>query len=716
VTHDTTKPEIPDGSRFTRIAEIHVTLRSDLHVSRQLQEGCPVYVIHDPVGFRSHRLTQQDYEVATRLSDDLPLGIVFDELVKSGTLESEDEEDFYSFVSLLHKLSLVSMPGQDGAKYFDAWQAKKRKERKNRLIRFLFIRVPLADPDRFLSRAAPFMRFLFTRGFAFVWLLAVVVTIGFLVTQWRMFLEPLNDYLALDNLPLLWTALVVLKIWHELGHGFACRIFGGKVPEMGVLLLGGNPAAYVDATAAWSFERRRHRLIVMLGGMYFESLAAIVAVYVWAFASDPMLVSWAHYVVTLSTATTILFNANPLMRFDGYFIFSELIGIQNLRPRSVARVKAAAKRIFLGLPDNARHDIPLRRRGLLMSYGVASSIYKATVMLAIAVAFSMRFPVVGLALGAYFFGITVGGSLYRLGRYLLRSEDVRPVQRRARCVFGLLFVALPLVSFFVPVPFGICSEGLLGAETEHRVHAGPAGELNEVHVEPGHSVIAGDRLITLVNPELNIAAHIAHAGLQQARRNWDYLQGADSVEAARLEARVRSQQLQFENARDTLSGLTVSSSGSGTVARIMIDSEPGRFVKTGEPVLVVVQGPSVVRTWLTEEQLDRISPQPGMNVEIRLASQPWRSCRGRVLNVRPVTDDLQDELALTQFGGGAMVVREETGQPVDPLFAVEIAPSVSLDLMQFGTRASVKFDRTFEPVALWAFRRCLRFVHRTLLS
>lgn len=693
-----------------------MALRSDLHISRQVQEGQPVYVVHDPVGFKSHRLTQQDYELTTRLSKDAPLGEVFEQLVESGTLTREDQEDFYAFVGQLNQLSLISIPGQNGSKFYDAYLSKKQRERRSRLVRFLFIRVPLADPDRFLSRTEPLLRFLFTRAFAIAWLLAVMVTLGFVISQWRAFVEPLNDFLALKNLPLLWAALVVLKIWHELGHGYACKTFGGKVPEMGVLLLGGNPAAYVDATAAWSFERRRHRLIVMLGGMYFESLAAIVAVYIWAFTTHPMLASWAHYVVTLSTATTILFNANPLMRFDGYFIFSELVGVQNLRPRSIARVKSAAKRLFLGLPDKARHEIPGRLRALLMSYGVASSIYKATVMLTIAVAFSVRFPIVGLGLGAYFFCITVGGSLFLLGRYLLTSKDVQPVKWRARCAFGLLFAGVPLLSFVVPVPFDIRTEGLQGADVEHHLYAEAAGELEQVHIEPGQNVGAGERLLTLANPDAGLSAHVALAELNQARLGWEYLQGTNAVEAARLESRVYALENRLEVARHKQDGLTVTSPIHGTVARMMLGTDRGRFVTSGEPAAVIVQGPAVVRAWLTEEQLDRIEPQVGMPVDFRLESRPMDSFHGSIIKISPVTDELQNELALTQVGGGSLLIHEETGAPVNPLFAVEIAPAGELDLMKYGTRASVMFERKFEPVALWALRRCLRFVQQTLLS
>lgn len=170
----------------------------------------------------------------------------------------------------------------------------------------------------------------------------------------------MNRLLATENLPFLWLSFVLLKVWHELGHGYACRIHGGAVPEMGLLLIAGTPAAYMDGAAAWSFPERWKRLVVMMGGMYFESILAIPAVFIWAFSSSPLLSSCDHQIVMMASLITLLFNANPLMKYDGYFIASELLGIQNLRARSDRFLKCLLKRTFLGLKVES-HTRPMGR-------------------------------------------------------------------------------------------------------------------------------------------------------------------------------------------------------------------------------------------------------------------------------------------------------------------------------------------------------------------
>ena len=252
----------------------------------------------------------------------------------------------------------------------------------------------------FLTRTAPRMKWLFSQGFVAIWLVAAVAALSIVFNRTDEFFKPFNSLLATENLPFLWLSFIGLKIWHELGHGYACKIYGGAVPEMGMLLICGTPAAYVDASAAWSFPERWKRLTVMLGGMYFESIVAIPAVFVWAFSASPMLSSCAYQLVMMASLITVLFNANPLMKYDGYFIAGELLGIQNLRGRSDQLIKDGLKKLFLGLEPKAS-TLSFRERVILLVYGVAASIYKTLLVISIAVIIAMKFPFVGLALAAF---------------------------------------------------------------------------------------------------------------------------------------------------------------------------------------------------------------------------------------------------------------------------------------------------------------------------
>ena len=219
-----------------------------------------------------------------------------------------------------------------------------------------------------------------------------------------------SGMLAPSNLPILWCVFIALKVWHELGHGYACKRFGGTVPEMGTILIVGNPLAYVDATAAWSFPERWKRLVVMCGGMFFESLVFIPCVFLWAFSSSPMLASCAYQLFVMASLVTILFNANPLMKFDGYFIASELLGIQNLRPKADAQIKRILSSTLVGVKVPPSPD-STTTKAMLVTYGVSAVIYKFFLVISIAVLVATKFPLVGLALAAFHILTTRGDSV-----------------------------------------------------------------------------------------------------------------------------------------------------------------------------------------------------------------------------------------------------------------------------------------------------------------
>ena len=223
-------------------------LRSDLHVSRQVYQHKPVYVVHDPVAFRSHRLSLNQYRVLARLDAEQTAGENYQRLNSGEAGLPFTEETFCQLLMSLARPGLIVIPGTSGSVLFEHHQRSRALQQRSRLLGFLFLQIPLVNPDRFLSRTMPLVSWLFTRTFLMLWL-AGMVTAGIILSgRLNELIQPVNGLLAARNLPFLWAAFVVLKIWHELGHGYACRRFGGSVPEMGTILIAGTPAAYVDAT------------------------------------------------------------------------------------------------------------------------------------------------------------------------------------------------------------------------------------------------------------------------------------------------------------------------------------------------------------------------------------------------------------------------------------------------------------------------------------
>lgn len=706
-----------DNSPAARLRGLSFVVRSDLQVTRQLHRGEAVYVVHDPVSFRTHRLSLDNYRIFVRLNQTCSIGENFDQLVRQRHLSAEDQEFYYQLIGQLHQLGIIVLPVASGARLFDQFQKQQSQRFRGRLTGFLFLRIPVAHPDAFLARTVNQVRFLFSPVFFVLWMISGLAAAGLVFSRIRDFGMPLNSILATENLPFLWLSFVGLKIWHELGHGYACRAFGGAVPEMGLMLIVGTPAAYMDATAAWSFPERRKRLIVMLGGMYFESLIAIPAVFVWAFSSSPMLSSCAYQLVLMSSVITVLFNANPLMKYDGYFITGELLGIQNLRSRSDLLIRGFLKRLFLGI-ESPSATSSLRETVILASYGIASSIYRFFLVIGIAVMIAQRFPLIGIAIAGFQLSSTVFGSAFALGRYLLADSQTAPVRRRAVLIAVLALIVFPCSLLVVPMPFGVVTQGVVAAQTEYYLNAETPGNLIDSAVLPGDHVEAGKVIARLENDDVADRYQLTRATLQEVLLRWDITQNRSVAEAARHEPEIRELKHQLLELQRQMSGLQASAPGPGVIARVLPNERRGQFVRVGETVAIVINGKPLLRTWLSEDQLGNIRRDTGTQMEFRIPGRSGQTHFARITRIEPASELASLNQALTFLAGGEIILNPSTGLPRDPLFQVDLEPTEEsiLNLSSHGTRISLNLPRRYVPVASWMLQKVIRFVNRTLMA
>ena len=696
---------------FANLRSVRAIVRSDLQITRQVHQDAPVYVVHDPVNFGSHRLPLQTYRLLTALNPKLTLAEVFERLVAAGEFEKDEEQVFYTAVGSLFQTGIIVLPFHDGSRLFANHQKISSMVKKSKLMGFLFLTVPLSHPDAFLTRTAPRLAWIFTKGFFTVWLVFALAALSVVMSRFSEFVEPINGLLATKNLVFLWISFIGLKIWHELGHGYACKVFGGTVPEMGTILIAGNPLAYVDATSAWSFPERTRRIIVMFGGMFFESLVAIPAVFIWAFSSNPAVSSMAYNLVFTATVITLLFNLNPLMKFDGYFIMSELLGLQNLRPRSDRHLKKNLKRVFLGLNTGEETARNTRESLIYIVYGISATLYRTTLVLSISMMVAQRFFLIGVGMAAFYILTSLFGTVRKLATYLLHHEETAPIRFRSRLVAAGVLVALPISLFFVPVPFGVVVDGIVGADNERYLHVDTPGVYASVDVDPGSQVSAGSQLVSLENPEMSSLLQQTEARLQEAWLRWELVRESDVVEAARQKAKISVLQHELDDVRETVDRLTVRApQGGGRVVRTLPETSRGTYLQRGTQIAVVVHGESVIRTWLNEEQLRSVEAEDGSEVEFRLPGQSLETYAGQIVRIEPAAEAVLEDPAVTWVAGGDILVDPQTGRPMEPLFQVEIRPADELDLTQHGCRTSLRFRRTHESIAGWTFRRCVRFI------
>jgi putative peptide zinc metalloprotease protein len=699
-----------------RLRNVQIATRQELEISRHIFRGQPSYVVHDPVTFQSHELSVGDYQVFVELDGERSLSTVFEGLVARRVLESSREEDFYAFVVHLNQLGLLNLPVSDGKTLYNRFARRRAARLRSRIIGILFLQVPLCNPDAFLSRTVGLVAPLFTRAALALWLLCVAAGAYVVAAQWDDFCSPLGTMLALRNLPILWSLLVVLKLGHELGHAYACKHFGGHVPEMGAYFIVLTPCAYVDASAAWGFPSRTRRIIVSLAGMYFESILALIALAVWCTTEPSTLHSAAQFAVVLSTVVTVGFNINPLMRYDGYYILSDLVNVPNLRQVAGQHAVSILKQRLLGIPASPG----ARTRGgraALCAFGMASACYKVLLIVGICGILALKIPVVGLGIGVSYVGATAWSIGTRFLRYVRYAEDVAPVRRRALAVTAVALLLCTASVLLIPTPGSIQTLGVVQQRDDRVVRATGTGFLRESKAVVGEEVSPEDVLCTLENFEITSALVRKAAEIAQLRAELYRSLLSDPIKAAANAQHLARAEREADDLRRLSEAQTVRSPIAGRITEAGGLEVVGRLVRKGEPLAKVSAGPWVVQAVANEETFSQSRLGLGEGVEVRLVGQAQSAFQGQVIRLARAGSRKIDAPSLTHLGGGSIAVAEQTLEAQEPFFQLTIALFDAGDApLRHGMTGIAVLPGGRSPLALHLYRRTLQFLDRLRMA
>lgn len=703
--------ETPPGLG-ARLSRSRVGLRPELQFTRHLFRGKVAYVVRDPITFGSHSLGHEDYEILIRIQPQRTLGEIFQALVEEGLLGVDDEERFFEFVVSLHSLGFLSLQISDSNRLYRRFLAKQRRKRQGRWLSVLFLQIPLLNPDAFLTRTASAARFVFTRGFFACWLALVGVAGAVLCARWGEFQAGFADLFATRNLLTLWGSLIALKLFHELGHGYACKTFGGQVPEAGVYLIALTPCAYVDASASWGFHRKLHRVVVGLAGMYFELTIAALALLAWSVAEPGLLQAWMHNLVVLASVVTIGFNINPLMRYDGYYVLSDLLELPNLRARGERAVASVAKRLMLGIRP-ASDTETAGVRVVLFTFGVLSSLYRVVVILSIAALVATKFFLAGLVLGGAYVGMSLVQLLRKTLAYLWWADETQPVRVRAVALSIVVLGGGSALLFLAPAPTRVHADAVVARAAEATLRAEQPGILAELPARRGLVVSTGTRLATLSNPAPLREQSTLRARLAASELRVRALEFLDPLAAREEAARAQHLREQLAHVARTLEQLAPSAPMDGEILDCLPSARVGSYVQRGEVVARVGSGSLVIETLLSERQLGQTHLLPGERVEFRSPATPHVAWPATIVRVEPAGSRDVGAVALTQAGGGAILTDPNTQQATRDYFRVVAELEVDAPAAaRVGLTGVMRLKGHGEPLGLSLYRKLLVFLHR----
>lgn len=651
--------------KVSEISSSRPRLRRDVRTHYQEYRGRPSYIIEDTskgrffhVGFPEHQFIQS-FDGRTSIAEALARNAA-----TQGEEALTEAQGDQMLRWLIDNDLLESDSGSQGERRRDNWARQKQKQKKNPIAKVMFFKLPLGCPDRFLTRMEPLLGWLFAVPGLLLWLALVIYTAVQFAPEWSRFTSATGQVIAPDNWIRVIFIYAILKVLHEFGHGLATKRHGGPVPEWGVQLLAFvTPLAFVDASASWKFSSKWKRIIVAGAGMYVEIAIACVCLLGWLHTSPGVLNTSLHTAVIAATFVTLLFNANPLMRFDGYYILVDFIGIPNLGTKGQHFLKWFGKRHLLGMKDLPMPPAARQHPVAVPLYGVLAALWKMVIWIGIMILVSLLFKGAGLVLAIASLVYMLVSSLVQFLTFLFKA-GTGPKLSRALPRLGVLLGLLVCLFAFVRInPTGRAVAVVEYADRE-TVRAGVRGLVVDVPVVEGQQVEAGALLLVLRNPDEESEAAKLQLQLGESRiRARRYYQGGDlPAYQAELET-IRGLEQKIAESERYLEALEVRAPVAGRVAGRALDSMAGQWVQVGDELLSVI--PNEEKELLIsfrQEDIEDVASQTDREIRVRLRGRP-RELRGTISRIESRATSALPHEVLAAPNGGVLSLRTS----VDPL-------------------------------------------------
>ena len=697
-----------------RVAELRPQLLAHARLHRHRYRGELWYLLQDPASGRVHRFTPAARLVLAAMDGRRTVNDLWQIAQRRLGEDAPTQDEIIQLLGQLHGSDLLhtNVP-PDALELFERGERVAAQKRRRSWANPMALRIPLFDPGRFLDRFVPLWRLLWGRAGAVLWLVVVLPALVMLPAHWPELTNNLSDQvLQTQNLLVLALVFPVVKALHELGHATATRAGGGEVHDMGLMLLVLMPVPYVDASAATVLRSRWRRALVGAAGMLVELFLAALAFYLWLAVEPGLVRALCFNTMIVAGVSTLIFNGNPLLRYDAYYILADLIELPNLAQQSARYWGYLAEHHVLRVHDAVSPAHTPSERAWYGFYGIASTIYRLFVTIAIALFIGSQFFFIGVVLALWALVMMAVMPVVKAVRHLQARPSLRE-RRGALMVWGGgAAILATLLVLWLPVAYRVQAEGVVWLPEQATLRAGAGGFFARFETPPGSAVKVGTPLLASYDPTLEAQLRLLEARVEELEANYNNEFVNDRARADMVKGQLELERDSLDRARERARGLNIAAESSGVFTVPQPADMPGRYFKKGE-VLGYVLGEvqPVVRVVVEQAVVDTVGLST-QGVELRLAEDIGQIREGRIVRQVPAGADEAPSRALVSQGGGRIAAdpRDPQGRrTLERIFQIDVAFERPLERPSaFGQRVFVRFDLRPEPLATQWYRALRR--------
>lgn len=640
-----------------RVADARISLVSSVQIHKQRFRGQIWYVLRDTFNDKFFRIRPQAYQFLMCLTPEKTVQQVWEEFVKNRPEVAPGQDELIQLLSQLHDANLLYFKNRpDSTRIFERHQKQKRQQQQQKLLSIFFSKFSLFDPDAFLNRLLPLIEKLFSKQAALIWLVIVIAGGVAVIEHFDELRDQSQGLLAPDNLVWFFIALFFLKLWHEFGHAMMCKRFGGQVHSMGVMLLILTPLPFMDATASWTFRNRWHRVLVGAAGMIAELFIAGIAAVIWANTGAGTLHSLCFNLMTIASISSLVFNGNPLIRFDAYYMLSDVLEIPNLAQKSQQQWLFWIQKYAFGVDDISPAQTQ-KESFWLGFYGLLSFLYRLLISIGIVLFTADEWLVLGFLMAILTSISLIFLPAYRAINYLLASPKIHRKKSRTYSVTGA-FILLVLALFFVPYSSEIQATGIVESSNFASIFVQTNGYLKAIYVKNGQSVSKGDVLLEFASNELDLSIEIIESKINEEQISLTQARNENIADLDSIEKRIEVLQQHLDSLHKDKENLTVIAQTSGVWVSDEFLPKLGNWFKRGLKLGAIID-PQEYRftAVVTQDQAyDLFEGNVALTGEVKLRHDTQKTLTTQTVQIIPYERRELPSAALGWLGGGEIAV------------------------------------------------------------
>ncbi|WP_306151258.1 PqqD family peptide modification chaperone [Roseovarius sp. MMSF_3281] len=573
------------SDRWYRVADLAPRLRDGLRIERQRIGGLVFYVLSDPLTGRTHRVDPAGALFLRFLNGRRSVADIWDELMDRLESEAPSQEDVVDLLAALHHADLLdSHEAPDLAELAERRGKQDRALLRQNVMGPMSFRIPLFDPDALIRATLPLVRPLVSAAGFVAWLVLITWAGAGALAEWQTLSSAFADMVwTASSFAIIAVTYVLMKILHEFGHGWTARRFGTPVHEFGIMFLVFMPVPYVDASASAALPSRWQRAAVALAGIVVETTLAALAFFLWRDMEPGPLRAALYNVMLIGGISTLFVNGNPLLKFDGYFVFSDVIGVPNLAQRATKWWGEMVQARLFGAEGVRRSPSTPYERVVFAIYAPLAFAYRVVLSITIALLVSSMLFIVGVILAIWSLTLSLGRPVGKALWHLFTAPVLRPVRGRALAVTGGVTALILGGLFLWPTPDVTRATGVVWMPPDAALRAEEPGRIDRVLAAAGARVRKAAPIVMLDNPLAETRLEALRwrvEELRQSVRRYEVSEPA-AVVIARLELEAARRNLTRERQKHDAALLRAGRTGYFRPVR-PVEDMPGRYVKAGE--------------------------------------------------------------------------------------------------------------------------------------